>query len=132
MNNNIPPPPPTWPDGFNVPAPDIQPAPNKNNVGANRPHRNVNNQWANRPIIWNNNPNAAAQAQAHRQRQNRRFKIALIIAGIILLVVILNRISPSRMISGSGSPQYSSEPSRAGNSDPADRLIRAIDKFLGK
>jgi len=131
--NDMPPEPQLWPfrGGFernNDPGPiALQP---QNRQGQNPP--NVNNEWANRPIAWNRRPNAAAQAQ--RQEHNGLFKLALVVIGAILLAFILNKVSQPKMNLtryGSAVPS-TSEAAKDTKSDPADRLIRAIDRFLGK
>jgi len=131
--NDMPQEPQLWPfrGGFernNDPAP-VEPQP-QNRQEQNPP--NVNNAWANRPIVWIRRPFAAAQA--HRQGRNRISKLALVIIGVILFAFILNKVSQPKMnLNRYGSTvSPTSEPTKNTNLNPADRLIRAIDNFLGK
>lgn len=93
---------------------------------------NVNNAWANRPIVWIRRP--AIAVQVRRNRHNRLFKRALVVIGAILLAFILSKITqPKINMARYSSPVPSRyEPAKQEKSDPADKLIRAIDRFLGK
>ena len=123
---NIPPEPPDWPKNIRPPVliHELNPEP------PDRP--NINQEWANRPIFWNQHAHAATQA--HRQGHNRQFKLALVVIGVILIAFILNKVSQPKMnLTRYGSAVSSaSGAAKDTKSDPADRLVRAIDRFLGK
>jgi len=97
-----------------------------------QPPQNNNDEWANRPIVLNQRPAGVNRQQAENNK--RIFKIFGILAAALLLAIILGKIIQTKNnlegYSSSSPSQY--EPTRQEKSDSADRLIRAIDKFLGK
>jgi hypothetical protein len=146
MDNNIPPAPPVWPEGFNPNVHNHQP-----NIAQVPVEPNI---WPPGVAVHNNNghlndfhyPPQHYQAPA----QGKHFKeilgvlvLSLIVAGIIsaVLVIIINSNSDSRMNAswpnGSSSYSYSSSPSgyqgTSGNSNFSNKinnLINSIDNFI--